>query len=69
MRKLGVDERDVLAVVVVAALLWVVSRWSDPAAWVLAGALLVVVAVWPYAGRRGAGTGIPPVPGERWRRG
>jgi len=64
MPRLGVDERDVLAVVAGVSLLYGVSRWSDPAAWVLVGALLLLVAVWPYTGRRGAGAGIPPVPGR-----
>ncbi len=57
MRNPGLDVRDVLALAGFAALLYGVSRWSAPAAWVVGGALVLVVSLWPYV-RRGDGRSV-----------
>ena len=57
-----VDVRDVLAVVGFGALIYGVSRWSVPAAFVVAGVLLLVVSMAPAIRWRRAGAGSPPGP-------
>ena len=57
-----VDVRDVLALVGFLSLEIGVALVSVPAAWIVAGVLLLVVSIAPAIRWRGAGAGSPPVP-------
>lgn len=52
-RRLGVDVFDGLALAGASAVLYGVSRWSVPAAWVLAGVGLLVLALLPAVRKAG----------------
>lgn len=47
VNRLGLDVHDLLACLGLAAVLYGVAAWSRPAAWILGGALLVWLAIWP----------------------
>ena len=52
IRSTGLDGRDILGSVGFCALLYGLASWWPPAAWMVGGALVLVVALWPDLRRR-----------------
>ena len=48
MRRTGLDGRDILGAAGCISLLYGLALWWIPAAWMVAGVLLLIAALWPY---------------------
>jgi CHASE2 domain-containing sensor protein len=48
MRRTGIDGRDILGAAGCISLLYGLASWWVPAAWMVAGLLLLSAALWPY---------------------
>lgn len=53
MRRTELDGRDIVAVVGFISLVYGVAQWSGPAAFVVAGVVLLASALWPVLTRKG----------------